>query len=45
MLDETRQRFRNIYASKPETVEWMIASGSQLEKAIGSIIKQTALGK
>ncbi len=45
MLEETKEKFRNIYTSKPDTVEWMIAFGAPLERAIGTKIKETALSK
>lgn len=42
MLEETKERFRNIYASKKDTIDWMISSGDELDKTIGSIIKKVA---
>lgn len=45
MLDTTRQRFREIYSSKQDIIEWMINFGNEDDKTIGRIIKQTAMGK
>lgn len=45
MLEETKERFKNIYNSKKDTVEWMLAYGTDFEKMQASIIKQVALTK
>jgi hypothetical protein len=34
--------FNKVYSEKKETVEWMIDSGSDLEKAQGKLIKKVA---
>lgn len=44
MLEETKDRFRNIYTSKKDTIDWMIEKGTDLEKLEASIIKKVALG-
>jgi len=44
MLEETKERFRNLYTSKKDTIEWMITSGSEIERIEATIIKNVALG-
>lgn len=43
MLEETKEKFRNIYTSKRDTIEWMITYGSEIEKIEATIIKKVAL--
>lgn len=45
MLAETVEKFKKIYASKPDIIEFMISKGDEQERAIGLKIKQTALSK
>lgn len=44
MLNETKEKFRSIYDSKKDTIEWMLAHGSEIEKIEATIIKNVALG-
>lgn len=44
MLEETKEQFKNLYATKKDTIEWMITSGSEIERIEATIIKNVAIG-
>lgn len=44
MLETTKEHFRNLYASKKDTIDWMEKYGSEFEKMQATIIKKVALG-
>ena len=44
MLEETKERFKNLYSTKKETIDWMIKSGNEFEQIQATIIKNVALG-
>lgn len=43
MLEETVKKFKDIYSTKKETVDYMEQFGSEFEKMQAKIIKQVAL--
>jgi hypothetical protein len=44
MLDETVERFKNLYLNKKETIDYMERFGNDYEKLQARIIKNVALG-
>lgn len=41
--EETVESYKKMYTEKKNTIEWMISSGDELERTVGSIIKKVAL--
>lgn len=44
MLEETKERFKNLYSTRKETIDYMERFGNDYEKLQATIIKQVALG-
>jgi len=43
MLDETVEKFKNLYSTKKETLDWMEKFGNEFEQMQARIIKNVAL--